>query len=63
MVLPLPDNGQGILSVEASVSIMDFLNRQADVVALGPGISTGPDIAKLLLTLNYVRNSADGSRC
>ena len=51
MVLPLPDNGQGILSVEASVSIMDFLNRQADVLALGPGISTGPDIAKLLLTL------------
>ena len=51
MVLPLPDNGQGILSEGASATIMDFLNRKADVLALGPGISTGPDVTKLVLTL------------
>jgi NAD(P)H-hydrate epimerase len=51
MVLPLPDNGQGTLSEGAAESIMDFLNRKADVLALGPGISTGPDITKLLVTL------------
>ena len=51
MVLPLPDNGHGILSEEASVSILDFLSRKADVLAIGPGISSGPDITKLLKTL------------
>ena len=51
MVLPLPDNGQGVLSAAASEAILDFLNRKADVLAIGPGISTGPDITKLLLTL------------
>lgn len=51
MILPLPDNGQGILSEGASATIMDFLNRKADVLALGPGISTGPDVTKLLLAL------------
>ncbi len=51
MVLPLPDNGHGILSKEASVSILDFLNRKADVLAIGPGISSGPDIAELLKAL------------
>jgi NAD(P)H-hydrate epimerase len=51
MVLPLPDNGHGILSGEASVNILDFLSRKADVLAIGPGLSSGPDIAKLLKTL------------
>jgi len=51
MVLPLPDDGQGILSEDASATILDFLNRQADVLAIGPGISTGPNITKLLMTL------------
>ena len=51
MVLPLPDNGQGVLSERASSAILDFLNKKADVLALGPGISTGPGVTKLLLTL------------
>ena len=51
MVLPLPDNGHGILSKEASANILDFLNRKADVLAIGPGISSGPDIAKLVKIL------------
>ena len=51
MVLPLPDNGYGILAKEASVNILDFLRRKADVLAIGPGISSGPDISELLKTL------------
>jgi NAD(P)H-hydrate epimerase len=51
MVLPLPDNGHGVLSSEASVNILDFLRRKADVLAIGPGISSGPDISKLLMTI------------
>lgn len=51
MVLPLPDNGHGILSEDASVNILDFLNKKADVLAIGPGISSGPGITKILKTL------------
>ena len=51
MILPLPDNGQGIFSGEASAGVLDFLSRKADVLAIGPGLSSGPDIAKLLKTL------------
>ncbi len=51
MLLPLPDNGQGILSKEASANILDFLSGKADVLAIGPGISSGPDIAALLKAL------------
>jgi len=51
MVLSLPDNGQGILSEEASTPILDFLSNKADVLAIGPGISTGSPITKLLMTL------------
>ncbi len=51
MVLPLPDNGHGILSGDASVDILDFLSKKADVLAIGPGISSGPGIEKLLRTL------------
>lgn len=51
MVLPLPDNGNGVLSEKASETILDFLDRKADVLAIGPGISTGPGITQLLRTL------------
>ncbi len=61
MVLPLPDSGQGILSEGASAGIMDFLDSKADVLALGPGISTGPEVTKLVIDPSYVRNSADGT--
>ncbi len=51
MVLPLPDNGHGILSKEASSGIMEFLSKKADVLAIGPGMSSDPNITKLLMTL------------
>ena len=51
MILPLPDNGQGILSEDASADILDFLNEKADVLAIGPGISSYPCITKLLRNL------------
>jgi ADP-dependent NAD(P)H-hydrate dehydratase / NAD(P)H-hydrate epimerase len=51
MVLPLPDNGEGILSGKASAEILDFLDRKADILAIGPGISAGSDIKELLVRL------------
>jgi NAD(P)H-hydrate epimerase len=51
MILPLQDNGNGILSDEASADILDFLNRKADVLAIGPGISSWPGLTKMLMTL------------
>jgi len=51
MVLPLPDQGEGILSEAASSHILDFLSKKADVLAIGPGISTATCITKLLMTL------------
>jgi hydroxyethylthiazole kinase-like uncharacterized protein yjeF len=51
MILPLPDSGEGILAEAASEGILDFLSRKADVLAIGPGISTGPGITELVMTL------------
>jgi ADP-dependent NAD(P)H-hydrate dehydratase / NAD(P)H-hydrate epimerase len=51
MVLPLPDNREGILSGEAFALILEFLNTKADILAIGPGISTGTEITRLLVNL------------
>ena len=51
MVLPLPDNGKGILSEKASSHIIEFLNNSADVLAIGPGVSADQNVSKLLLAL------------
>lgn len=48
MVLPLKDTGRGTLSVKASETILDFLNRKADVLAIGPGITCDADISNLM---------------
>jgi ADP-dependent NAD(P)H-hydrate dehydratase / NAD(P)H-hydrate epimerase len=48
MVLPLNDTGRGTLSVEASATILDFINEKADVLAIGPGITCDADIAELM---------------
>jgi hydroxyethylthiazole kinase-like uncharacterized protein yjeF len=47
MVLPLPDNG-GILAADALSPILDFLDKTADVLAIGPGLTAGPGIVKIL---------------
>jgi NAD(P)H-hydrate epimerase len=48
MVLPLPDSGRGTLSAEAYGPIMEFLGSNADILAIGPGISVNDEIRSLV---------------
>src|SRR4030066_2297908 len=48
MVLPLPDKGNGTLSYKAVDSILNFLNKKINVLAIGPGISVDDEISKLV---------------
>jgi hydroxyethylthiazole kinase-like uncharacterized protein yjeF len=48
MVLPLPDNGGGILAADALSPIIEFLDKKADVLAMGPGLTAGPGIVDIL---------------
>jgi len=56
MTLPLPDRGDGTLSLKASDKILTFIADKADVLAIGPGISVTDDTQKLVTAL--VLNSA-----
>lgn len=47
MTLPLEDGGLGAFTLPAFARIFDF-SKKADVVALGPGISQGPEIEALV---------------
>lgn len=51
MTLPLPDKGNGTLDEKAIRSILDFSSRQADVIALGPGIGVSPETEKVVSQL------------
>lgn len=51
MTLPLPDRGDGTLSLKASEKILEFLADKADVLAIGPGISVTDDTKKLVREL------------
>jgi NAD(P)H-hydrate epimerase len=51
MTLILPDRGDGTLAEKASGVILDFLNKKADVIAIGPGIGVSTDTRKLIRTL------------
>lgn len=51
MFLPLPDTGRGALSLSALDDILDFLDRKADVLAIGPGIGTGDETRRLVIEL------------
>jgi NAD(P)H-hydrate epimerase len=51
MILPLSDRGDGTVSYKASEAILDFIKQRANVLAIGPGISTGDEISELLKTL------------
>jgi NAD(P)H-hydrate epimerase len=50
MTVPLPDNGKGFLSSEARQSILNLLEN-ADVLALGPGLSTQPEVVAMVKEL------------
>jgi NAD(P)H-hydrate epimerase len=51
MTLVLPDRGDGTLAEKASGTILDFLNKKADVIAIGPGIGVSADTSKIIKTL------------
>jgi NAD(P)H-hydrate epimerase len=51
MILPLPDQGNGTLSVKAAQTIIHFLSRKGIVLALGPGLSVNSEIADLVRTV------------
>jgi hydroxyethylthiazole kinase-like uncharacterized protein yjeF len=51
MTLILPDRGDGTLSKKALDKILDFLNKTADVLAIGPGIGVSTETGKLMKAL------------
>jgi ADP-dependent NAD(P)H-hydrate dehydratase / NAD(P)H-hydrate epimerase len=55
MILPLPDRG-GMLSEKASYEILSFLDKSADLLAIGPGIGESAGIRKLIRKV--IENSA-----
>jgi hydroxyethylthiazole kinase-like uncharacterized protein yjeF len=56
MTLVLPDKGDGTLSREAARSILDFLHGTAHLLAIGPGIGTSAEIARVMKDL--IKNSS-----
>lgn len=51
MILVLPDKGDGTLSGKAARSILDFLDRTAHLLAIGPGIGTSVDTTRIMKDL------------
>jgi NAD(P)H-hydrate epimerase len=51
MILPLPDKGDGTLSVKSGDLISGFLKKRANVLAVGPGLSNDEEISKLVCRL------------
>lgn len=55
MLLPLPDDGSGMMSPEALDAILEFAAGKIDVIAVGPGIGVSP--ASGMLVSELVRRS------
>jgi len=51
MILPLSDTGNGTLSAKATEKVRDFLTHQADILAIGPGITASEDTFSLMVSL------------
>ncbi len=51
MILPLPDRNNGTLSYKAADTILGFLRKRAQVLAIGPGLSADEEISKLVCML------------
>ncbi|UCE79544.1 MAG: NAD(P)H-hydrate dehydratase [Nitrospiraceae bacterium] len=51
MVLPLADNGDGSLSKKAAPQILRFLSKNADILAIGPGIGLTDHTVKIISDL------------
>lgn len=48
MLLPLPDKGDGTLSIRAGRVISEFISKSADVLAIGPGLSVDEEISGIV---------------
>jgi len=51
MLLPLPDDGSGMMSSEALDRILDFAASKIDVIAVGPGIGVSSATKKIMTGL------------
>ena len=51
MVLPLPDDGNGMMSLKALDSILEFAAEKIAVIAIGPGIGVSPATKKIMTEL------------
>jgi NAD(P)H-hydrate epimerase len=51
MILPLPDKGDGTLSFNAAGAISDFMGKDGNVLAMGPGMSVDREISNLVSLL------------
>jgi hydroxyethylthiazole kinase-like uncharacterized protein yjeF len=50
MILPLPDN-EGFFSTKALDPALEFIAAQANVLAVGPGVSTEPEVSEFVRLL------------
>jgi len=51
MLLPLPDDGNGMMSLKALDGILEFTAEKIDVIAAGPGIGVSPATKKIMTEL------------
>ena len=51
MVLPLPEDGKGMLSADAAEVILGFAAGKADVIAIGPGLGVSEGTEKIMSQL------------
>ena len=51
MFLPLPETGEGSLSLKAEQKILEFISEKADIVAVGPGVSLNSETGELVRDL------------
>ena len=51
MLLPLPDDGKGMMSLKALDRILEFAVEKIDVIAIGPGIGISPATKKIMREL------------
>jgi hydroxyethylthiazole kinase-like uncharacterized protein yjeF len=51
MVLVLPDRGDGSLSAKATNPILDFIDKSARTLAIGPGMGVSTETKKVIKTL------------
>jgi NAD(P)H-hydrate epimerase len=48
MLMPLPDTGEGALSMRSLDTVLGFLDDRADILAMGPGIGGGAETRRLV---------------